>query len=971
MLNTDSELLKTLEENGMVNSTKNYLKNQLIETLKKQKLKNETLNSKLFQYKNSQISSLIRLSYSIIMDFFSKMNLPYSQSTFNYEAKNLLFNTSIPYTESEIINLLNINMYEFENAKNNIVLGINEPNILNNGNKIGSTFLFYLMKHSPFLKQERETQTDLNLISLPIKNEKKPNYNISDFFTIDEKLKFIEEQNNQKMNLNKIISSQISQNRYNKYKDECDKKYQEQFKNEINRFQNIELSKMKIEENKKYSEKLEKLREEYEKEFKEKEDNLNQRMNELNEKEIKLEKEYDNKQKEDNKKIEEKIKFLEEKEKNIDLKYKNELEDIKNQKDNLKIKEEEVEYLKENQDSIIQNEIEKAKNIYEFKLNDEKQKWNEERQKLEEEKEKINKERIKLLNSQKYNNEIIKDYLSSNNENANYKEFRNEIDFLKRDLDDMRNKYISTITENTKLKEKIDILSKNNNNNKNINSIPLRTKNLNNQYQQMVEKNQNEIKSLKNSINELKKDIKKDKKNISYDNKQKEENNKIGNINVNNSINMSNILKKLNQTTPVQNSQIENDNKSQKPIQKSIKIPYNNNENNIKGKRFYGTDRRKILKELEKEHDLLNIELRNQFKNLLNNDIPIFEYNKEAIEKLKDESNINNKKYTNIKNERINYSNTLKILDNNNNIDNNIITQENQLNIIPQNQNEIESQLSSLNDIKKASSDNNNLDSSKVESKKTPKYEENNISNEQNNSLKISNNEINKNEIKNTLVGSIVNVPSIKNDNINNEKSIDDIQEIPSNSEKEIISNKSNNINLNNSIKKSINSIKEENEEIKNKGIVNKFQNIDIDFDSKFNNYNFNNNSIKNNSEIKNENNEEVIEEYDDYYDSGLLDKKRSTDNIDKGIIGSNPKVSISNISGIMKNSIKDSITGTNFDNLFQYKNVDKESLSNEFDGSNNVKKKVMSGNFSSSNKEQRINNKEIKEELINNEESV
>ena len=91
---------------------------------------------------------------------------------------------------------------------------------------------------------------------------------------------------------------------------------------------------------------------------------------------------------------------------------------------------------------------------------------------------------------------------------------------------------------------------------------------------------------------------------------------------------MSNILKKLNQTTPVQNSQIENDNKSQKPIQKSIKIPYNNNENNIKGKRFYGTDRRKILKELEKEHDLLNIELRNQFKNLLNNDIPIFEYNK-------------------------------------------------------------------------------------------------------------------------------------------------------------------------------------------------------------------------------------------------------------------------------------------------------------------------------------------------------
>ena len=141
MLNSDSELLKTLEENGMVNSTKNYLKNQLIETLKKQKIKNENLNSKLSQYKNSPISSLIRLSYSLIMDFFSKMNLPYSQSTFNYEAKSIFFNTCVPYTESEIINLLNINMYEFEKSKNNILLGINEPNILNTLDSIDSKYI--------------------------------------------------------------------------------------------------------------------------------------------------------------------------------------------------------------------------------------------------------------------------------------------------------------------------------------------------------------------------------------------------------------------------------------------------------------------------------------------------------------------------------------------------------------------------------------------------------------------------------------------------------------------------------------------------------------------------------------------------------------------------------------------------------------------------------------------------------------
>ena len=163
---------------------------------------------------------------------------------------------------------------------------------------------------------------------------------------------------------------------------------------------------------------------------------------------------------------------------------------------------------------------------------------------------------------------------------------------------------------------------------------------------------------------------------------------------------------------------------------------------------------------------------------------------------------------------------------------------------------------------------------------------------------------------------------------------------------------------------------------------MNKFQNVD------YQNYN--------DSQIKDE-----IEEYNDFnYDvSGDLDKKTSND---KKNIETNNKVNISNISGIMKTSMKESETATNFDKLIPFKknneieeniekdsmsyndfetsnnlkknneieeNIDKDSMSyNDFETSNNLKKKGISGNSSSNNQVKTISEGEIQEEIMNSE---
>ena len=182
MSNIDNTLYHNLEKNGMLSLTKSIIQNKLLDTLKSQSTTYSSLIKTSDQKINSNIYSLIRLSFSIISDFLSKLNLTYSLSAFNNESKDLFSNTFITYTESEIINLLNINIMEIEHLKKSILSTTKDSLSSNNGN-ISSTFLFYLLeKNSIIYKQDVESQTDSNLLNV----EKKYNNNFS---SIEEKLK--------------------------------------------------------------------------------------------------------------------------------------------------------------------------------------------------------------------------------------------------------------------------------------------------------------------------------------------------------------------------------------------------------------------------------------------------------------------------------------------------------------------------------------------------------------------------------------------------------------------------------------------------------------------------------------------------------------------------------------------------------------------------------------------------------------
>ena len=982
MSKNDTTLLQSLERSGALGLTKAYLQTQILENLRNQNSASSNLSKALAQSKNKNIFSLLRLAYSVIYDFLIKMNLSYSQSTFNNEMKELLSNSNIPFSDSEIINLLNVNITDFENAKQNLLKDSKDPIATLQGNKLGSTFIFYLMKkNSQFLTSDIECQTDINLLNINEKNENlSPSINNEyNFMKVEEKLKKIEDKNNNKNNLESNFPSMLIENRFIKYKDECEKRYQDQLNNEINRLKNIELSEMRIEENKKYVAKLEQMREEYDKEYNEKLEELKKERNELKNKERNLELDYEKKQSDDRKILDDKIKFLKEKENDLQKKYEIELKEIEVQKDKLKFKEQEIDYMKETHVSKLQNEIDKIRNEYETKLNEEKKK-------LEDLREELSKQN---LDNYKNSNELKnQNYIKNKNENNNL-EFRNELDNMRKNLDDMRDKYSKTMNENLDLKDQINRINKNileiqSDNNNTYNNL-LRSKQdnniLDNTYQKLV-KNENEVNSLREQFKDLKREVKKEiKKNIPHKN--------IDNSNLYNSSN-------LNQSLPNQKSSHY---QTQKILNPNKQNKYNNTQKmqrkispNLAKELMGFKDRRKVLQQLEEEQYKLNNEIRNEFQNLNKNDVPMVILNSDEIEKIKKNNYYNviideerekelNELYKKqndnerlvdrikfVNNYEINYKNA-----NEKNKDSKIIVINNEnpekqiqkINYYERKQSNNQSknsQSSSLNEIKKAENDSN-----KQESKFTPMYGENINSN---NDIKKSKNE----ENKTPLISSITAIPGPQNnnDNINyndinikNTIYINNENKNKKNNEKEISSNGIGGILSNqNQYQKqpSSNSIREEIEEninniskkVNNSQSTNKFQNVNYEENDDYKN------ELTNNSKF-NKDQSEIEEEYNDFEDvSGNFDRKPS--DIDK-----KSKSNIS-ISGIMKNSsIKESIAGQKRNSGIE-ENIERESISsnqyNDFETSNNLIKKGITGNTSSGNQVKTMSEGEIKEEI-------
>ena len=347
----NSQFLSSLEKKGVIDETKHFIRNTLYEKLKNNNIPEETklkIYPSNFNLDDQNLYKMFKLEYTLIDDFLIRTKLNYTHSIFNNEMKSII-KPLIPLDDTELMSLLGINLNEL----NTLRFKWNNSNDISD--KIKSTYLYQILNsHTKIMKIDQNTQTN----NLPIFDDAlySPDVRVgpSGPVDIEIRMKNIEEKYNKKIREGNDIL--LIENRFKKYKDEIDKRYEEELKNEMERFKSVELSQMRIEENKKYLIKLEKLREEYQEEYNRKYQDLKKLQNELEERELKMRKEYEERYMQLKIKYEEKEKNLDYKEKYLDKKYQSDM-DVSAQR--IKFNEE-LNSLKE---SILNNEKEKKKSF--------------------------------------------------------------------------------------------------------------------------------------------------------------------------------------------------------------------------------------------------------------------------------------------------------------------------------------------------------------------------------------------------------------------------------------------------------------------------------------------------------------------------------------------------------------------------------------------------------------------------------
>ena len=408
--------------------------------------KNQQTNFTTFQnfnktntLKSQTIYDIIKLQYSLVLDFLSKNNLTYTMNSLNDEIKSILYPTT-PFSDEEISKMFDTNSSsEFQETfdKNPVV------------NSIKSTFLYHIIySKTSLLKAEKEVQTmDENNKVDNIQNIKINNYFSSKstkldgsifIQDIDEKLKQIDNKYNEKLkNNNNVAQYKLIEDKFSRYKKELEDKYREELKNEIQRIKTIEVSNILIEENKKYLEKIEAIRNEYENNYEIKNNDLTKKENDLKEKQNKLEDKYEEERKELNEKYQKKLNDFNIKQSSFNSKVIKELKEIKEKKTSLDQKEKELFRLKKDYYKEMQKEIDKIKDEFKrvFKEQIEKIKFDNE---LELEKEK-NKFKLYRIN---YN---MNEELKSGNE------YIKEISLIRKEIEELKNK----INKDNKKKKKI------------------------------------------------------------------------------------------------------------------------------------------------------------------------------------------------------------------------------------------------------------------------------------------------------------------------------------------------------------------------------------------------------------------------------------------------------------------------------------------------------------------------------------
>ena len=505
-------LLSSLEKRGLLEMTKAYFRTNLIETLKKDDFYKTAPsgfnNINIQSIKDQKSINILRLQYSLINDFLIRTKMTYTQNIFSNEIKSLLEN-NIPFTDTEIIRNLHLNTKQISNMRLNSNLNSTTIDLIKN------TYLYHLINlHSNMNKIDSETQT-----LFPDDKQKGAKKEID----LEKELKKIDEKYNKMLDIEKVLPfNKSNEKKFLEYKEECDNKYKEDLKNEIERFKNIELSNMRMEENKKYIEKIEQIRQEYEIVYEKKYEEIKNMKKILDEKEKMIEKEQEKKSIENNELILSQLKKIRE---DNDLKVSQYINDINKLTNEKMILEQTIQDLKEKFDTELQTQISKIKNNYLEQLTTE-------RNILKEESER---EKKILINN--YTNKSP--YENSNNQNIIFNPILDKNSKRKDSIEEKNNNiYLKNSNFNKKLAEDFH------NRRKRLEEIDEEQERLNNKmkyefrdminepYSPIVYLNQDEIDQIKNNndyinMNNL---IQNEKKEI----KSNKKNNMNNNININN-----------------------------------------------------------------------------------------------------------------------------------------------------------------------------------------------------------------------------------------------------------------------------------------------------------------------------------------------------------------------------------------------------------------------------------------------------
>jgi len=595
----NKSLLSSLEKRGLLEMTKAYFRTNLIESLNKDDfyktapLGFNNLNQKII--KDPKIISILRLQYSLINDFLIRTKMTYTQNILSNEIKSLLEN-NIPLTDSEIIRILNLNIKQISNSRLNSNLK-SGPNDL-----IKNTYLYHLINlHSNLTKIDGEAQT----LFFDDKN-KKSNKAID----LEKELRKIDEKYNNIIDINKIVPfNKLNEKKFLEYKEECDNKYKEDLKSEMERFKNNEISQMRLDENKNYVKKIEKIREEYEQMYEKKNEEIQNMKKLLEEKEKMLEKEQDKKILENNEIIISQLKKIREDSEQRINQYINEIDKINNEKALL---EQTIENMKEKFDLDLKSQISKIKNNYMEQLATEKSLLKEEserekkiminnytnrvyrKESLEENKNNnaninINNNSIYLKNSNFSNKKLAEDFHNRRKRIEEIDEEQERINKMKYEFKDIINEHVPIVLLN---QEEIDQIK---NNNEYINNALLNEKKENQRKKSANENWNNNINNTKEIKSPYRNNnsILNNNKNLVMNNQIRSNNMGIPSANIFNNANLNNTNKKSSGVIE-ENLDFENISSSQKSKELSNKKSGNIVMNNINTSNF-GSNKKSIF----------------------------------------------------------------------------------------------------------------------------------------------------------------------------------------------------------------------------------------------------------------------------------------------------------------------------------------------------------------------------------------